>query len=94
MVDDGDGVGEVIGFFELLGGQQERGALGHQAAQERPQLQPRGRVQASARLVQEQDPGLAHQARPDVETAAHAAGIGPHGPVRGLGERQPFQHLR
>ena len=55
-------------------------------------LRVRG-IQAGRRLVQEQDPRTADQARPDVEPAAHPARVGLDEIVGGVGQREALQHV-
>ena len=54
VVDHDDVVGELVGLFEVLRGQQQRGALGDEAAQHLPQIAAAARVQAGGGLVEEQ----------------------------------------
>jgi hypothetical protein len=75
VVDDGDGVGEVVGLFELLSGEQNGRALADQLGEEGPQLLSGGRVEPGARLVEQEDFGSADQAGTDIEAAAHAARV-------------------
>jgi hypothetical protein len=93
VVDHHDVVGELVGFLQVLGGEQHGGAGSDELADRPPQLLTAGRVQAAAGLVQEQHPGVADQADGQVQAAAHAAGPGPHGAVGCLGQVEPFQQL-
>jgi hypothetical protein len=54
MVDDHDPVREPIGFLEVLGGEQQRGALGHQIGDHVPHLGSAAWVEPGRRLVEEQ----------------------------------------
>jgi hypothetical protein len=92
-VDDGDPVGQLIGFLQVLGGQQERGPLALQFAHDGPDLAAAARIQARGRLVEEQHPRARQQARGDVEPAAHATGIGPGRPVGRLRQVEPVEQL-
>ena len=92
-VDDGDPVGQLIGFLQVLGGQQERCSLALQLAHDRPDLVAAARIQARSRLVEEQHLRAGQQARRDVEPATHAAGVGPGRPVGRLGQVEPLQQL-
>ena len=50
-------------------------------------------VQAGRRLVEEDDPRAADEARREVEAPAHAAGVGLGGAVGGVGEVEPVEQL-
>ena len=93
VVDDGDPVGQLIGFLEVLGSQQQRRPLAPQLAHDGPDLVAAARIQARGRLVEEQHPWAGQQARGDVEPAAHAAGVGPGGPVGRLSQVEPLEQL-
>ena len=54
VVDDHDLVGQFVGLVQVLGGEQQRGAAGHQRPDDVPHPQPGPRVQARGRLVEEQ----------------------------------------
>ena len=92
-VDDGDPVGQLIGFLQVLRGQQQRRPPALQLAHDGPDLVAAARVQARGRLVEEQHPRAGQQARGDVESAAHAARIGPGRPARRLHQVKPLQQL-
>jgi len=91
-VDDGDPVGQLIGFLQVLGGQQQRRPLA-QLAHDRPDLVAAARIQARGRLVEEQHPRARQQARGDVQPAAHATGVGAGGPVRRRRQAEPLEQL-
>jgi hypothetical protein len=55
-------VGEPVGFLQVLGGQQDGGAAGHQVLDVLPQVHARARIQAAGRLVQDEHRRLADQA--------------------------------
>ena len=92
-VDDGDPVGQLIGFLEVLGGQQDRCPLAPQFAHDGPDLVAAARIQARGRLVEEQHLRARQQAGGDVEPAAHAAGVGPGRPVSRLRQVEPLEQL-
>ena len=75
-VDDGDALGEPVGLFEVVGGEQDRQPL---LAGEPGDLVPhRGArlgVQSGGGLVEEEHLGPVHQTERDVEAALHAAGV-------------------
>jgi len=58
-VDDDAVVRELVGFFQVLGGEQHGGTPGHQIADERPHVQPGAGIEPGGRLVQDQHPGPA-----------------------------------
>ena len=93
VVDDHDPVGQLVGLLQVLGGEQHRGALGHQLPDDLPQVDPRPRVQAGGRLVQEQDRGPADQAGAQVQPAAHAPRVGLHGAVGGVGQAEALEQI-
>ncbi len=97
LVDHHDLVGQVVGLLQVLGGQDQGGALVHQLAEHRPQPRPALRVQPGRRLVEEQDGRRGQQADRQVEPAAHAPRIGLGHPVGGMGEveavEEPFGGL-
>ena len=92
-VDDRDPVGQLIGFLQVLGGQQQRRPLAPQLAHDGPDLVAAARIQARGRLVEEQHLRARQQARRDVELAAHAAGVGPGRPVSRLRQVEPLEQL-
>jgi hypothetical protein len=72
--DHADPVGQVLGLVQVVGGEQHRGALVPQSADEVPELAAHLRVEAGGGLVQEQQLGAADDAEGDVEAAALASG--------------------
>jgi hypothetical protein len=76
VVDHDDLVGQSIGLIQVLRGEQDRGAFGHERADHPPQLDPAPRVQARRRLVQVQEPRTPNQARGEVEAPPHPARVG------------------
>ena len=69
------------------------GALADAPAQELPELEPRARVEAGGRLVEEQHARLADQAGAEVEPAAHAAGVAADETVGRVAEAEPLQRV-
>ena len=86
VVDDPDAVGELVGLLEVLRRQEDRRALVVQLADLLPDRRAAGGVEAGGRLVEEEDARLVDQRRAEVEPAAHAARVGAHPPVGGVGE--------
>src|SRR5713226_4019916 len=66
-VQHGDVVGELVGLLEVLGGQQNRYALGDKVADELPHDLAAPRVQACGGLVEEYQAWPPHQGHCDVE---------------------------
>ena len=94
VIDDHDAAGQVIGLVQVLRRQQDVGAAFHHGADGVPQLDPAARVQPGRRLVQQQQPRGAHQARAQVELAAHAARVRPHQAVAVSGQPELLEHPR
>ena len=92
-VDHGDPVRELIGLFEVLGGEQQGGAFVLQLTDEVPHVDPAPRVEARRRLVEEQDLRTPHQARGQVQPPAHAAGVRLRRTSRGIRQLEPRQDL-
>jgi hypothetical protein len=93
VVDDHDLVRQLVGLVQVLGGEQQRGPLGHQRPDDVPHPQPPPRVQAGGRLVQEEHPRPADQAGGQVQPPLHAAGIGLRGPVGRVGQPELLEQL-
>ena len=55
LVEHRDPVGELVGFLEVLGGEEDGHAVGHQLADDVPHRAAAARVQSGRRLVQEDD---------------------------------------
>ena len=93
VVDDHDPVGEAVGLLEVLRGQQH-GRAGRRARLDRlPHAQPRARVQAGRRLVEEQHRRPGDERGGEVQPPAHAAGVGLGGPLGRLGELEALEQL-
>ena len=74
-VDDRDVVGQGVGLLEVLRGEQDRDAVGHELTHLLPQAQPRAGVEARGRFVEKEDFGAADKAGREVEAAAHPTGV-------------------
>ena len=94
VIDDHDVVAEHVRLVQVVRGQEDRGTPVPQAADVVPQAGPVLRVEPGARLIQEQDLGLVHDAERHVEAPSLAAGVGPDPAVGEPGQVEPFQHLR
>ena len=55
VVDDGDPVAELVGLLHVVGGEQDRLAVGVELAEDLPQGDAALRVEPGGRLVEEQD---------------------------------------
>ena len=93
VIDDDDPVGELVGLVEVLRGQQQGHAVGDQLADDVPHADAARRVQAGRRLVEEQHRRAHHEARRQVEPAAHPAAIGASHAVGGVGEVEAVEQL-
>jgi hypothetical protein len=82
VVDHDDALGELVGLVEIVGGEDDGGAVfGPQAADVLLQVGPVLRIQPGGRLVQEQQVGSVDQAHRNVQPAALSAGQRRHHPV-------------
>ena len=90
-VDDADVVGELVGLLQVLGGEEDRGAL----VVERPHLLPdrlaADRVEAGGRLVEEEHAGFVDERGGEVESALHPAGVAADAAVGGGDEVDPLE---
>ncbi len=93
VIDDHDAVAEHVGLVQVVRGQEHRGAPVPEGRGCGPQAGPVLRVEAGARLVQEQDLGLVHDAERDVEPPPLAAGVRPHPAVGEPGQVEQVEHL-
>ena len=75
-VQDRDAVRELVGLFQVLGGEQDGRAGRGQLADDVPHRAPAARVKAGGRLVEEDHLRVADQGHRQVELALHAAGVG------------------
>ena len=78
VVEHRDPGGEVIGLLEVLRGEEDRDAPGHQVADDLPHGPAAARVEPGGRLVEKYQPWVADQGHREVEPAPHAAGVGSH----------------
>ena len=93
VVDDGDAVCELVGLLEVLRAEQDRRALGDERADDVPDLVARARIQAGRRLVEEHELRGDDDARGDVQSAAHAAGVVLDELAGGLGQPERVEQL-
>ena len=92
-VDDGDRVRELVRLVQVLRGQQHGRPLCHEALNDLPEPQATARVQTRRRLVEEDDRGSSDQGPCEVQTPAHATGVGLGGPVRRIDEVELLEQL-
>ena len=92
VIDDHDLAGQLVGLVEVLGREQHVRARVDEGPDRVPELDAAPRIEAGRRLVEEQQPRLTDQARPEVEPPAHAARVGAHEPIGSLDESELFEH--
>ncbi|MDT5041984.1 MAG: hypothetical protein QOE51_2969 [Actinoplanes sp.] len=88
VVDHHDLVGERVSLLEVLGGEQNAGALG-----DAPHVLALGRVETGGRLVEEDHLRMSDQARGEVQAAAHPSRVRLGRPARRVGEVEPVEQL-
>ena len=93
VVDDHDVGRELVGLLEVLGGEEDGGALVHQVAEVGPEVEPVGGVEPGRRLVEQEHPRPGDETGAEVDAATHAAGVRLQLAVGRVGERHPFEHL-
>ena len=94
VVDDDDVVGEGVGLFEVLRGEQHGGAAVDDGAHDVPHVLALGGVEAGGGFVEEHDLGVAREGGGEVEAPAHAARVGLGHAVGGVGEVEPLEQFR
>ena len=94
LVDDEDAVAQRIGLVEVVGGEEQRGAvLGVQAADVLPEVGAALRIEPRGRLVEEQQPRHVDEPHRDVEPTPLATGQGADDPALGAREVEPLHQL-
>ncbi len=86
-------VGEPVGLLQVLGGEQDGRAVGHEVLDHGPQLVAAPGVEAGGRLVEEQDRRAVHQRGGEVEAPPHPTGVRLDGPVGGVDEVEALEEL-
>src|SRR6266540_1567870 len=94
VIDDDDLIGQVVGFVQVLGGEQNVGPPVDEPAHRVPQVEAASWIHTRGRLVEQQQPRGADQTRPEVQLTAHAPRVRSHKTVRVLGEAQLLEHRR
>ena len=85
---------QLVRFLEVLRGEQDVGAVGHQVPDRTPQVHAATRIEPGGGLVEQQELRPPDQAGAEVEAAPHATRVGAHEAVAGVGEIQSFEHVR
>ena len=92
-VKDRDPVGELVGLVQVLGGEEDRDALGRQPADGIPHGAPTARIQAGRGLVEEDHPRGADQRHRQVKPPPHPARVGGNRPAGGVRQVEPAEQL-
>ncbi len=92
-VEHDDPVREPVGLLEVLGGEDERGAVGHQIGDRAPHVGPGGGVQPGGGLVEEHDRAAHDQARGEVQPPPHPAAVGEQQAIGGVGQAEALEQL-
>ncbi len=93
VVDDADPVGHVLGFLDVMRGEDDGDAGGAQFAHQLPHVLAQFDVDAGGRLVEKQDLRLVRQRLGDHQPALHAAGQHPDLGVALVPQRQLLEHF-
>jgi hypothetical protein len=93
LVEHRDPIGELIGFLEVVGGEENGDTVGHQLTDDRPHRAAAARIQPRRRLVQENDPRTADERHRQVQLPAHPPGVGRRRFPRRLHQVESFQQL-
>ena len=92
-VDDPDVVGELVGLLQVLGGEEDGGAVVVQRPHLLPDRLAADRVEPGGRLVEEEHARFVDQRRGEVEPALHAARVGADAAVGGGGQVDPLEQV-
>ena len=93
-VEQRDPVGQPVGLFEVLRRQEDRHTVGDQPSDHVPHHPAAPGIESGRRLVQEDDPRVAHEGHREVEPPAHPARVGHRGPACVGHEVEPLEQLR
>ncbi len=91
VVQERDPVGQRVGFLQVLRGQEDGDAAGHQVADASPHVPAAARVQCGGGLVEEDHLRAADQGHRQVEPPPHAAGVGRGRLAARLGQVELFE---
>ena len=86
-------VRELVGFLQVLRGEEHGGAVGDQVADERPRVEAGPGVQSGGRFVEDEDLWAADKAGAQVEAASHASRVGLDWPVGRLEQAEPVERF-
>jgi hypothetical protein len=93
VVEERDPVGEFVGLFQVLRGEEDRDPVRGEAADDLPHGATAARVQAGGRLVEVDDAGVADQRHREVEPAPHATGVGGGRLLGRVDQVEPFEQF-
>jgi len=93
VVDHRDPIRELVRFLQVLGRQQQRRSLSHELAHDRPDLVTAARIEPGRGLIEKEDPRPRQQARCEVKSTPHPAGVGARRPVAGVREIEALEQL-
>jgi hypothetical protein len=94
VIDDDDLVGQVVGFVEVLRGEQYVGPPLDEPPHRVPEVEAASRIDTGGRLVKQQQPRGSDQACPKVQLSAHAARVRSHQALRVLDQAYLLEHSR
>src|SRR5687768_9959939 len=93
VIHDDDLVRKLISLFEVLRGEEKRGALAHEAADDVPHAETTARVEPRCGFVEEQDLWPAAERAGEIEPAAHSARVRLDDAIGGIGEPELLEQL-
>lgn len=91
VIDHADTVCQLVGFIEVLSGQQNGGSAGDQILDQVPEVDPALRIYTGGRLVEKQDLGFANQRGGEIEATAHTTRVGANRTIGRIGEVDSVQ---
>jgi len=91
MIDNRDALAESVGFFHVVGGEQDRFAELVIFANDLPEQDAGLGIEAGAGLVEEEDLRIVHHGAGDGEALHHASGKAAHHLVGAISELELFQ---
>ena len=93
VINDADALAKRLGFFEVMRRVENRRARRAQAADEFQNVQPRLRINAHGRLVEQQQLRPMQQRAAEIDAPLHAAGVSLHRVLRAVGQRERFEQF-
>ena len=94
VIEQRHAVGELIRLLQVVGREEDRDAPVDEIADDPPHGPAAARVESSGRLVQEDDPRVAHQGHRQIQPATLATGVRDGGSPALLLDVQPPEQLR